>query len=139
MSRFGNRETGGAAVPASQPQQAVLNQSVTDETWDELLNYSSGGGFLHHVIARGHKSSPTGIDRTRVEIRISIDGQTAVELENTGPSGSLRSFASGDAADERAKHYFLGVRFSSSVVVEVRRSNSAITTVHALAEYSTDI
>ena len=128
-----------SAIPASQPQQAVLGQSVTDETWDELLNYSSGGGFLHHIAARGNKSSATGVDRTRVEIRISVDGQTTVELEDTGPSPNLRSFTSGDDDDDKAKHYFLGVRFSSSVVVEVRRSISVITEVQALAEYSTDI
>lgn len=140
MSVFPQAAAAGAAIAPTQPQQAYLSASVTTEGWQELLNYSSGGGFLRRVVARGHTGAATAAIRRNIEARISVDGQAAVLLESTGSSHILRSISSGPDDDDINIHHFLGIRFESSVLIEVQRvSGFTSLFLQALVDYSTDL
>ena len=113
---------------ASLPQQAYLQQVVVTNTWYEVLDYTTGGGYFHSV-RLGNLLGPQQGD-----FRITVDGNAAtLEGDNNNVDGRTGGFASTVLAA-----YEGTIRFDSSLKVEFRQT-SGTGTRHAKCYYSTDL
>ena len=120
-------------IPPNQPQSAYLDQgTVVEGTWYEVLDYTSGGGFFHSVVA-ATIGTVAGI-----EVRITVDG-TVSSLGYDDNAVDAQPF--GNSSVSFARKYDALIRFSTSLKVEVRRPTApgAPAALDSKVIYSTDI
>ena len=123
------RGIGGGDV-ASLPQSAYLDQNnAVAHTWYDLLDYTSGSGYLHYV--RVAQTAATILP----DVRITVDG-TASTL-NYDDSTIDADMGAGSDQLNRVRNIPLHVRFDSSLKVEVRYAVAS--RIRAKCYYSTDL
>ena len=119
---------GGGSV-ASSPQSAYLSQSSPGaNTYYDLLDYSSGGGFMHHIrMFIGGSGHP--------DARITVDGVASTFEWDVGSVDA--DMGQTTATADRVRSIPLHIRFEASLKIEVRRTNTSM--LIAKCYYSTDI
>ena len=131
----GNNRLDGSAIknviPPNQAQSAYLDQDdPVLNTWYEVLNYTSGGGFFHSVIGFPQNST------AQVEFRITVDGiASTIGYDNNNIDGEIVTSTS---STFKTRVYKALLRFSSSLKVEVRRS-FGVDYLESKVIYSTDL
>lgn len=123
---------GQVGIPATQPQIASFSASVTDTSWNTVLNHT-GAGFLWQI-AGLLRYFPTATNYSALDVEITVDGQTPVVI----PRNDIALLRQGDG-----RPYYLiysGVRFNTSLRVRVRPHRvDPPNDVSATVTYSTDI
>ena len=115
-------------IPPTAPQSAFLENSNPGTTWHDVLDYTSGGGFLHYCVA------VTGAQFRRPDFRITVDGTAStLAYDHDQVDGEM---GGSTGTDQKVRRLRLNVRFEQSLKVEVKINHDDI---EAKVLYSTEI
>ena len=140
MSRFppaaqesSSPEAAEPSFPVTTPQEAYLAQSSPVQyTWYELLDYTSGAGFLHFLIG-GFLTQVASV----IDFRVTIDGGDAIEL--SGDHQLVAAVGQPDITSPPSRVIPFGnIRFSSSLKVEASTNMLNSPTFRSKVYYSTE-